>query len=88
MTEVTTSQSTQPTAQIKMTGKQQIFTALLIIIGVYFVWYFSPEATCRRQAKLNVYKKAAVADFNIGGTYKEILDGMIDEETKKCLEER
>lgn len=61
-----------------------------VIIGIiYLIQYVSPQGQCERQAKKNVYEAAAVANINdVNPMYKTILDGMVRDETKKCLEER
>lgn len=61
-----------------------------VIFGViYLIQYFSPQGQCEREARMNVGKAAAVADFNsLEEPYKSIIEGMIKDETKRCLEER
>lgn len=61
-----------------------------VIFGIIYLFnYFSPQGQCERQAKKQVYEAAAVANINeVNPMYKTILDGMIKDETKKCMEER
>ncbi len=63
---------------------------VVVIFGIIFlIQYFSPQGQCEREAKRNVYKAAAVANINeVNPMYKTILDGMVKDETRKCLEER
>jgi len=56
---------------------------------IYLFNYFSPQGQCEREARKNIGEAAAVANFNaLDEPYKSIIEGMVKDETKKCMEER
>ncbi len=82
-------QSPKSKSAFRLSGRQRALLVFLIVMILFGGWYFSPEARCKRQAKKEVYSKAAVADVSeIPDAYRSILQDAIKAETQKCLEGR